>query len=155
MTQSTKVLRELAEEFACFLKKLDANNYLLVNSDNDDDIYEIRYEENSYHCATVVDAGYASRIITLHSANVEDEKPSELRQRPEDQPLPTEGHQDVHTAVMKLLEDRHALGIQRYGKPLQTNNGRNPYRDMVEELMDALNYAMQIILENKEPHDAV
>lgn len=38
---------------------------------------------------------------------------------------------------------RRVLGIARYGVPLQRDNGRDPRRDLREELLDALAYAQQ------------
>src|SRR5688572_28055150 len=81
------------------------------------------------------------------------------RQREGDQPLPKAGDVDVientRSAVAAYasargmgdigeqicvdLEKRAALGVVRYGKRLQTNNGRDARRDQYEELCDALN----------------
>lgn len=71
-----------------------------------------------------------------------------------DQPLPREGEGDVVRslagrlrALADKLESRRELGIQRYGKPLQLFNGRDPFRDHEEELLDSHNYAEQVRLE--------
>jgi hypothetical protein len=87
-----------------------------------------------------------------------------LRQRDGDQPLPTEGDENVQDALIahilasprlgagannlaaKIME-RRALGIQRYGRPLQTFNGRDPHQDLLDELLDGATYAMQIRME--------
>jgi hypothetical protein len=70
-----------------------------------------------------------------------------LRQRPGDQPLPTEGQESVQDALIAHIEKRKALGIQRYGRPLETFNGRNAPQDLLEELLDGATYAMQIAME--------
>ncbi|MGW1436927.1 hypothetical protein ACWD7M_16955 [Streptomyces griseus] len=70
-----------------------------------------------------------------------------LRERPGDQPLPTEGQESVQDALIKLIEERRELGIQRYGTPLQTFNGRNAVRDALEEALDLATYLMQIEME--------
>lgn len=70
-----------------------------------------------------------------------------LRLRPGDQPLPTEGQQDVQSALIARLEERRALGIERYGRPLQTFNGRKALQDLLEELLDGANYALQAEME--------
>lgn len=70
-----------------------------------------------------------------------------LRQRPGDQPLPTEGQGDVQAALIARLQERHALGIERYGRPLQTFNGRKPLQDLIEELLDGASYALQAEME--------
>jgi hypothetical protein len=70
-----------------------------------------------------------------------------FRQRPGDQPLPTEGQEDVQAAVIREIEDRRALGISRYGRPLQTFNGRNAFQDAREEALDLVMYLKQAELE--------
>ncbi len=71
----------------------------------------------------------------------------QLRQRPGDQPLPTPGQLNVQDALIDLIKERRALGIERYGRPLQTFNGRNAVRDLLEELLDGATYAMQVEME--------
>jgi hypothetical protein len=70
-----------------------------------------------------------------------------LRQRPGDQPLPTEGQENVQDALIGEIEKRKVLGLQRYGRPVQTFNGRNAVRDLLDELLDGATYAMQIQME--------
>ncbi|MFD8650683.1 hypothetical protein [Streptomyces mirabilis] len=70
-----------------------------------------------------------------------------LRQRDGDQPLPTEGQENVQDRLLELIKERRALGVQRYGRPLQTFNGRNAPRDLIEELLDGATYAMQVEME--------
>jgi hypothetical protein len=71
------------------------------------------------------------------------------RQRPGDQPLPTEGQQNVQDALIDLIKERRDLGVQRYGRPLQTFNGRNAVRDALEEALDLATYLMQVEMETK------
>ncbi|MFE6000363.1 hypothetical protein ACFQ6C_26440 [Streptomyces sp. NPDC056454] len=70
-----------------------------------------------------------------------------LRERPGDQPLPTAGQESVQDALIKRIEERRELGIQRYGTPLQTFNGRNAVRDALEEALDLATYLMQVEME--------
>lgn len=56
-------------------------------------------------------------------------------------------HQDVD--VTGLLEERHTFGMQKYGSPLMTHNGRDAERDLLEELGDALFYAHQMYMEGR------
>lgn len=72
-----------------------------------------------------------------------------LRQRPGDQPLPTEGQENVQDTLIRLIEERRDLGKQRYGRPLQTFNGRNAVRDALEEALDLATYLMQVEMETK------
>lgn len=72
---------------------------------------------------------------------------NQLRQRDGDQPLPTVGQQNVSDAVKADLDKRIELGIQRYGRPLQTFNGRDALQDAYEEALDLVHYLKQAILE--------
>lgn len=95
---------------------------------------------------------------------------AKLRQRPGDQPLPTPGAVDVGPLVIRdvqsfedfrsaeivtpVVDDfraRIALGIERYGHPLQTHNGRDAAEDAYQELLDAAHYLKQLHLETRNP----
>lgn len=68
------------------------------------------------------------------------------------QPLPVgNGLPIAHEMVTADLADRLALGIQRYGQPLQPFNGRNALRDLYEELLDACVYIRSRIYEEENP----
>ena len=68
-----------------------------------------------------------------------------------EQPAPSPGTGDVWQEVIDGLDlddpirpiciARRALGVARYGTPLQRGNGRDEVRDTDEELADALVYA--------------
>ncbi len=68
-------------------------------------------------------------------------KQDNLRQRPEDQPLPlaVDGP-NMQDLVIADLEARKQVGLQRYGQLLKADDGRDNLRDLYEELMDALVY---------------
>lgn len=88
-----------------------------------------------------------------------------LRQRPGDQPLPKTGKIDVGASVIDWINTemsgpatlkvvmvrefaaRIDLGVERYGKRLETNNGRDALLDLKQELLDAAHYARQWQLE--------
>jgi hypothetical protein len=70
--------------------------------------------------------------------------------RPGDQPLPTGGQECVQDELIRLIEERKQLGIQRYGSPLMTHNGRDAGRDAVEEALDLTVYSMQVALELRD-----
>jgi len=96
-----------------------------------------------------------------------DQSSSTLRHRNGDQILPSDGLQDVgpevindilttelfpddvRTSVVNDLKHRIAVGIERYGHPLQTFNNRNAVQDLYEERLDSAHYAKQVIMENK------
>jgi len=67
---------------------------------------------------------------------------------PQPDPLPAEG--DVWAELIDgepvaelraLYMDRRALGIERYGVPLQRGNGRDHRADLLQELLDGMAYA--------------
>ncbi|MFH8483150.1 hypothetical protein [Streptomyces sp. NPDC018055] len=102
---------------------------------------------------TSVNRWWDRRLIELDSALTppadEQDRPlvETLRERPGDQPLPTAGQESVQDALIKHIEKRRELGIQRYGTPLQTFNGRNAVRDALEEALDLATYLMQVEME--------
>ncbi|MGW4759560.1 hypothetical protein [Streptomyces chartreusis] len=77
------------------------------------------------------------------------------KNRPGDQPLPAGGQECVQDALVRLIEDRKQLGIQRYGSPLMTHNGRDASRDMVEEALDLTVYSMQVAMEFRDLRAAI
>lgn len=64
-----------------------------------------------------------------------------------DQPLPKPGKVNVQQVLSAAVLERMQYGIDKYGSPLETFNGRDPIRDVWEELVDALTYMTQIRLE--------
>lgn len=66
-----------------------------------------------------------------------------------DQALPEVGAQSVFAVVRQRLDEREALGVKRYGRSLETFNGRNAFRDLQDELLDGLNYATQAEMETR------
>lgn len=69
------------------------------------------------------------------------------KQRPGDQPLPTAGRECVQDALIAQIEERKQLGIERYGRPLETHNGRDAVQDALEEAIDLAVYLKQVELE--------
>lgn len=53
----------------------------------------------------------------------------------------------VRTEIEEALANRHYIGLAKYGVPLTPNNGRNSYKDIYEELLDAYIYSTNILLE--------
>lgn len=70
-----------------------------------------------------------------------------------EQPQPKKGGQDVTPVVremfLDLLAARERKGIETYGTTLQTHNGRDPLKDALDELIDAVQYVVQAIMERK------
>lgn len=63
-------------------------------------------------------------------------------------PIPN-GNTPIADLVIADLRVRKAEGYQRYGTPLQARNGRDALRDLYEELLDAAQYARQMIEERR------
>lgn len=56
---------------------------------------------------------------------------------------------DIQSMVIADVEARRQLGIQRYGTPLQADNGRNALVDAYEEVLDLACYLKQRIVEEE------
>jgi hypothetical protein len=66
------------------------------------------------------------------------------------QPLPVGNELPVaHRMVQDDLDERLALGLQRYGQPLQPFNGRNQLRDAYEEALDLCVYLRSALYEQE------
>lgn len=68
----------------------------------------------------------------------------------ERQPMPTPqtlGEPDVWAQIIAEMEKRRRVGIKRYKTALQPFNSRDALRDLFEELLDALAYTQQTMLE--------
>lgn len=68
-----------------------------------------------------------------------------------DQPLPTPGKVDVQVYLMKAIAARREHGMRKYGRPLESNNGRVALLDLWEELLDGLSYLTQGLVEMGVP----
>ncbi len=71
------------------------------------------------------------------------------KQRSGDQPLPRGGGQCVQDRLIAEIEARKQLGIERYGQPLMTGNGRDAVRDAWEEAIDLAAYLTQMMMERE------
>jgi hypothetical protein len=50
--------------------------------------------------------------------------------------------------INKMLVDRALDGLEKYDSYLQTNNGRDATRDLIEELLDASMYVTQLLMQD-------
>jgi hypothetical protein len=57
---------------------------------------------------------------------------------------------NVAPETIEVLRQRRQQGIERYGRELHTDNGRNAWADLAQELVDAAMYAAQIVLEGED-----
>lgn len=79
-----------------------------------------------------------------------------LKRREGDQPVPViSGRRPVQELIIEDWKQRLAVGVARYGTGLQLFNGRNGFRDLYEELIDATNYTRQVIEERQEMLDKI
>ena len=69
----------------------------------------------------------------------------------EEQPAPQpNGSRPIWDLVIEDMQARDRLGRERYGAPLQTNNGRDALIDAYQEALDLCVYLRQAIEERKE-----
>jgi hypothetical protein len=48
--------------------------------------------------------------------------------------------------LLKVVEESYSYGVEKYGTPLMTFNGRSELRDMAEELISGLRYGTQLAM---------
>ena len=68
--------------------------------------------------------------------------------KPQSSPKP--GRTNVTELVVQDLLARAQKGNQKYGRPLETFNGRNALQDAYEEAIDLVQYLKQRLLEEEE-----
>lgn len=71
----------------------------------------------------------------------------DVRDPERDQPLPKPGKLPVQQILIHAIEERREHGIRKYGRALETDNGRDALKDAWEESMDLLLYLTQMRLE--------
>jgi hypothetical protein len=72
---------------------------------------------------------------------------STVRDPQRDQPLPMPGKQAVQDVLIAAVAERRAYGTRKYGRPLETFNGRDALTDAWEEALDLVTYLTQARLE--------
>lgn len=65
---------------------------------------------------------------------------------PEPPPKPSESP-PMWELVIKDMQDRDNFGASKYGTRLQAFNGRDPLKDLMQELLDGIVYLRQIMYE--------
>jgi hypothetical protein len=76
------------------------------------------------------------------------EGPTKANRAGDSQGLPTiNDEQDIQSRVVEDIRKRRELGISRYGTALQPFNGRDALLDLYEELLDAVMYIKQSLVE--------
>lgn len=72
---------------------------------------------------------------------------SDTRDR-DPQPLPTVGDgRDVMRELIARIEERRAFGVVKYGRFLEPHNNRDVLKDILDELLDASAYIVQLMME--------
>lgn len=113
----------------------------------------LRPPHGGQRCPENADAGTSGASTASGPAAATAPAPDVLetsKQRPGDQPLPVEGRECVQDALIAHIEERKRLGIERYGRPLETHNGRDAVQDALEEALDLAVYLMQVRLEQRD-----
>jgi len=62
-------------------------------------------------------------------------------------PVPQSNAADCWLAVIEDMRQRREFGIQKYGTPVQPNNGRDALLDAYQEVLDTAVYLKQALLE--------
>lgn len=89
-------------------------------------------------------------LLELHPVHdMRSDRESEGLSTHEPMPVADPSRGDVQSLVIADIEERRRVGIQRYGTPLQTFNGRDALIDLYQELLDAAMYTRQLIEERK------
>lgn len=72
---------------------------------------------------------------------------ADVRDPERDQPLPQPGRIPVQEVMIRAIEERRAYGKRKYGRALETHNGRDALKDAWEEALDLFTYLTQVRLE--------
>lgn len=67
-----------------------------------------------------------------------------------EQEPPKDSYGDMWLLVVQDMEERRKHGIEKYGKPVQPFNGRDPLIDAYQEALDLCVYLRQAIEERKK-----
>lgn len=54
------------------------------------------------------------------------------------------------TEVSRLLQDRYTFGLNKYGQPLMSEDGRNDVEDCIQEIGDAIQYIVKAKYNGKD-----
>lgn len=57
---------------------------------------------------------------------------------------------EVREWIKRALVERTEVGVERYGQPLHTHNGRDAGADAEQEALDLLQYLQQMIMERRD-----
>lgn len=72
---------------------------------------------------------------------------ADVRDPERDQPLPRPGRIPVQEVMIRAIDERRAYGKRKYGRALETHNGRDALKDAWEEALDLFTYLTQMRLE--------
>jgi hypothetical protein len=99
-------------------------------------------------CRPIADLDLALQVIDVQTEEINALK----SEQPGEQPSPTTNPNSrlVTEALIDLLRERSAKGIETYGTPLMTHNGRDAQRDALEEALDLCQYLMQMKMEEED-----
>jgi len=67
----------------------------------------------------------------------------------QEQPQPHGTGAPVGERLIELIRERTKLGIEKYGEPLTTHNGRDSMLDALQESIDLNQYQMQALMESE------
>lgn len=68
----------------------------------------------------------------------------------QEQPQPHGTGAPVGERLIELIRERTKLGVEKYGEPLTTHNGRDAMLDAIQESIDLNQYLMQVLMESED-----
>lgn len=71
----------------------------------------------------------------------------------EHEPNPCGNGEPVLPFVLEAITQRSIMGKEKYGTLLKTNNGRDALVDLFQELLDAVMYCAQLVMEAQDGKD--
>lgn len=66
--------------------------------------------------------------------------------KPTQSPISEPVEPKFQEVLQRVVEESYQWGIEKYGTPLMTFNGRSELRDMAEELVSGLRYGTQLAM---------
>lgn len=101
---------------------------------------------------SVLDEVISRRAVAELYADEKSPEPTKQREGDQRLPEPTD-HPVAHEMVKDDLDERLAIGIKRYGQPLQPFNGRNTIQDAYEETLDQAVYLRSMLYAAQRSRD--
>jgi hypothetical protein len=113
--------------------------------------YMARFEARAFNIYTRKELNLDIALMRLRDdlLAIAVDTPEEAKQ----QVAPAGDGREVLPEVLKDIEARAQTGLSKYGTLLKTDNGRNALLDMYQELIDAVMYVKQLLMEIEDDEE--